>query len=72
MLHVCDKISGEATRYCDADGSWSEPSVLNCVSAVFLDIEQLVSAVCNGLHKNIIILLLWHIHTEKANPNIAS
>ena len=45
MLHVCDKISGEANRYCDADGSWSEPSVLNCVSTVFLDIEQLVSAV---------------------------
>ena len=43
MLHACDKISGEATRYCDADGSWSEPSVLNCVSTVFLDIEQLVS-----------------------------
>ena len=36
-------ITGKATRYCDNRGSWSEPNVLNCVSVVFLDIEQFVS-----------------------------
>ena len=55
-MYVTNLNLGEATRYCDADGSWSEPSVLNCVSTVFLDIEQLVSAVCKELRENRIML----------------
>ena len=58
MLHVCDEILGEATRYCDADGSWSEPSVLNCVSTVFLDIELLVSAVSRDCIRIVFIIIL--------------
>ena len=47
------KLLGEATRFCDPHGSWSEPNVLNCVSTVFLDIEQLVSALTDGLGRRL-------------------
>ena len=33
---------GNATRYCDADGNWTVPVVIECRSPAFVNIQTLV------------------------------